>query len=58
MKPTQELVTIRRAKKLLMKEKGITEPTAYKMLRDEAMDNRIKIIDVADRLIESRKGEK
>jgi len=42
---------IERAKGLLMKRAGIDEETAYKRLRRMATDNRLKIIDAAERVM-------
>lgn len=43
--------TIDRAKGLLMKQRGIDEPEAYRILRKTAMDKNIKLIDVAENVI-------
>jgi two-component system, response regulator / RNA-binding antiterminator len=43
------------AKALLMKKRGIDEPTAYALLRKAAMDSGRKIIDVAEALVTAEK---
>jgi two-component system, response regulator / RNA-binding antiterminator len=43
------------AKSLLMKKRGIDEPTAYALLRKAAMDSGRKIIDVAEALVTAEK---
>ena len=42
---------IDRAKALLMKRRNIDEPSAYALLRKQAMDSGRRITDVADALI-------
>lgn len=46
-----ERKTIDRAKGILMKSKGLTEPEAYDLLRKTAMNQSRKIIEVAESLI-------
>ena len=46
-----ERKTIDAAKALLMKKRGVDEPTAYAALRKAAMDSGRKIFDVADALL-------
>lgn len=43
--------TIERAKGILMRQRGIVEDAAYKLLRQKAMDQGLKIIDVAQALV-------
>lgn len=46
-----ERKTVDRAKMLLMKRRGVDEPTAYALLRKQAMDSGRRIAEVADALI-------
>ena len=46
-----ERKSIDRAKALLMKRRGVDEPTAYALLRKQAMDSGRRIADVAEALI-------
>jgi len=46
-----ERKTIDRAKALLMKRRGVDEPTAYALLRKQAMDGGRRIVEVAEALI-------
>ena len=50
-----ERKTIDAAKALLMKKRGLDEPTAYAALRKAAMDSGRKIVDVADALVTADK---
>jgi len=43
--------TIDRAKALLMKRRGIDEPTAYTLLRKQAMDSGRRIAEIAEALV-------
>lgn len=43
---------IERAKGLLMQRQGLSEPVAYEKLRKTAMDKNLKIIDVAQRMLD------
>jgi two-component system, response regulator / RNA-binding antiterminator len=47
--------TLDAAKALLMKKRGIDEPTAYAALRKAAMDSGRRIVDVADALLTAEK---
>ena len=47
-----ERKVIERAKGILMKQKGIAEDDAYKLMRDLAMDRNRKLIDVAQQIID------
>jgi two-component system, response regulator / RNA-binding antiterminator len=47
--------TVDRAKHLLMKKRGIDEPTAYALLRKTAMDGGRRIAEVADALLTAEK---
>lgn len=44
---------IDRAKGLLMKRRGLDEESAYAMLRKTAMDRKLKLVEVAQRLIDA-----
>lgn len=44
---------IERAKGLLMKRRGLDEQSAYAMLRKTAMDRKLKLVEVAQRLIDA-----
>jgi response regulator NasT len=46
-----ERKAVDRAKALLMKRRGVDEPTAYALLRKQAMDSGRRIADVAEALI-------
>ena len=46
-----ERKTIDRAKALLMKRRGVDEPTAYALLRKQAMDGGRRIVEAAEALI-------
>ena len=46
-----ERKTVDRAKALLMKRRGIDEPSAYALLRKQAMDNGRRIAEIADALV-------
>lgn len=46
-----ERKAIDRAKALLMKRRGVDEPTAYALLRKQAMDSGRRVADVAEALI-------
>lgn len=48
----EERKTIDRAKRLLMSKQGCSEEEAYARLRKTAMDRGLKIVDVAQRLID------
>ena len=43
--------TIDAAKRVLMDSRGLTEPAAYKLLRDHAMQSNKRIVDVADAIV-------
>lgn len=43
--------TIDRAKGILMKQRGIDEPEAYRILRKTAMDQKLKLVDIAENVI-------
>ena len=43
--------TIERAKGLLMKRKNLSEDEAYRLLRKMAMDENLKLVQVADQLV-------
>ena len=43
--------SIERAKGILMKQRGISEAEAYRLLQKSAMDNKQKLIDVAEQII-------
>ena len=43
--------TIDAAKRVLMDGRGLTEPAAYKLLRDHAMQSNKRIVDVADAIV-------
>lgn len=47
--------SIDKAKAILMKRRGLSEPDAYKMLRDHAMQSNRRIADVADAVITAEK---
>ncbi|MCB6179948.1 ANTAR domain-containing protein [Rhodobacter sp. Har01] len=42
---------VERAKLILMAEKGMTEPAAYRHLREMAMQQRVSVVEVADAVI-------
>jgi two-component system, response regulator / RNA-binding antiterminator len=44
---------IERAKGILMKQRGIDDKQAYEFMRKAAMDHRLKVIDVAQRIIDA-----
>lgn len=46
-----ERETIDKAKRILMKTKGVTEPTAYAELRQKAMSSNRRIADIADAVV-------
>lgn len=46
---------IERAKGLLMKQRNLDEEQAYSMLRDMAMQRKVKIADLANQLVEAAK---
>ena len=46
-----ERKTIEKAKGILMQSQGLDEDQAYKQLRQAAMDNNKRILDVADNVI-------
>jgi response regulator NasT len=52
----QERAVIDRAKALLIKQRRVSEPDAYKWLRRTAMSSARRIIDVANELIEELEG--
>ena len=43
---------IERAKGILMKQKGIAEDDAYRLMRELAMDRNRKLVDVAQQVID------
>lgn len=43
--------TVDKAKRILMKTKGVTEPVAYAELRQKAMSSNRRIIDIADAVV-------
>lgn len=43
--------TIDAAKRLLMDSRGLSEPAAYKLLRDHAMQSNRRIVDIADAIV-------
>lgn len=49
----QQRKTIEKAKGLLMKHRKVSEADAYKLMRKTAMDQKKKIIDIAESLISS-----
>jgi len=50
-----ERKTIERAKGLLMRQRNVDEDEAYKMLRNIAMQRKIKLADLAKQLVEAAK---
>ncbi len=52
----EERQTIERAKALIMKRRGVTEPEAHKALQQYAMNHGMKMADCAARLIQSSTG--
>ncbi len=50
-------VSIQRAKRLLMQERGISEPQAHRWLQRRAMNKGEKLADVARQLVDARKIE-
>ena len=48
---------VERAKALLMKQKGITEPEAHRALQQYAMNHSMKMAEFAARILESSKTE-
>jgi len=44
--------TIDRAKDLLMQRQGLSEQVAYEKLRKTAMDKRLKVVEVAQRMLD------
>jgi two-component system, response regulator / RNA-binding antiterminator len=50
-----ERTTLDAAKALLMKTRGMDEPSAYAALRKAAMDSGRRIVDVADALLTAEK---
>lgn len=48
----QDRKTIDRAKGLLMQRQGLTEQAAYEKLRKTAMDKGLKLVDVAQRMLD------
>ena len=49
----QERKVIDRAKGLLMQRQGLSEPRAYEKLRKTAMDRGLKLVEVAQRLLDA-----
>lgn len=47
-----ERKTIDRAKGLLMERHKLSEPDAYQKLRRLAMDNNLKMVDIAQRILD------
>ena len=47
---------IERAKGILMRTDGLDEETAYRTLRKLAMDRNLKLVDVAQRVLDSNSG--
>ena len=52
-----EHAAVQRAKSLLMRERNISEPQAYKWLREQAMDRGKRIADVAREILASRQQD-
>ncbi len=52
-----EQAAIQKAKSLLMRERNITEPQAYKWLREQAMNHGKRIADVAKEILVSRQQD-
>jgi two-component system, response regulator / RNA-binding antiterminator len=52
----QERAVIDRAKAILMKQRRLSEPDAYRWLRSNAMSSARRIINVANEIIEHREG--
>jgi response regulator NasT len=52
----RERAVIDRAKAILMKQRRLSEPDAYKWLRKNAMSSARRIVDVAQELIEAKEG--
>ena len=50
-----ERKTIERAKGILMKQKGVTEEQAFRLLRTLAMDKNAKLLDVAQQVVDVAK---
>lgn len=46
-----ERETVDKAKRILMKTKGVTEPVAYAELRQKAMSSNRRIVDIADAVV-------
>jgi response regulator NasT len=51
-----ERTVIDRAKAILMKQRRLSEPDAYKWLRRTAMSSARRIVDVAQELVETKEG--
>jgi two-component system, response regulator / RNA-binding antiterminator len=52
----QERAVIDQAKAILMKQRRLSEPDAYKWLRSNAMSSARRIIDIASEIIEDKEG--
>jgi response regulator NasT len=52
----RERTVVDRAKAILMKQRRLSEPDAYKWLRRNAMSSARRIVDVAQELIETKEG--
>jgi two-component system, response regulator / RNA-binding antiterminator len=52
----RERTVIDRAKAILMKQRRLSEPDAYRWLRKTAMSSARRIVDVAQELVETREG--
>ena len=53
----KERALIDQAKSLLMKQRGLTEPEAYRLLRRSAMDRGKRIVDIAAAMLAARPEE-
>ena len=53
----KERALIDQAKSLLMKQRGLTEPEAYRLLRRSAMDRGKRIVDIAAAILAARPEE-
>jgi len=47
--------SVEAAKRVIMEQRGVDDAEAYKIIRRTAMDQRVKVVDIAERIIDAAK---
>ncbi len=51
----QKRDSVEAAKRVIMEQRGVDDAEAYKIIRRTAMDQRVKVVDIAERIIDAAK---